>query len=221
MKYRLAIFDMDGTILNTLDDLTAALNHSLSVCGYPTRKRDEVRRFLGNGIHRLTELGVPSGTDSDGIQRVFDAFNEYYAVHCADKTVPYDGITDCINALRKSGVITAVVSNKTDYAVQTLCSRYFLGLFDFVSGARNGLRKKPSPDLIYSVLTQFSVTQEHAVYIGDSEVDIMSAKNAGMNCISVDWGFRTRQELISAGAEVIVSRPRALERLILQTFNEK
>ena len=209
MKYRLAIFDMDGTILNTLDDLTAALNHSLSVCGYPTRKRDEVRRFLGNGIHRLTELGV------------FDAFNEYYAVHCADKTVPYDGITDCINALRKSGVITAVVSNKTDYAVQTLCSRYFLGLFDFVSGARNGLRKKPSPDLIYSVLTQFSVTQEHAVYIGDSEVDIMSAKNAGMNCISVDWGFRTRQELISAGAEVIVSRPRALERLILQTFNEK
>ena len=221
MKYRLAIFDMDGTILNTLDDLTSALNYSLSVCGYPMRQKDEVRRFLGNGIHRLTELGVPEGTDSDGVQRVFDAFNEYYAVHCADKTVPYDGITDCISALRKSGVITAVVSNKTDYAVQTLCGRYFPGQFDFASGVRNGLRKKPYPDLINMVLTQCSISCECAVYIGDSEVDIMSARNAGMDCISVDWGFRTRQELISAGAEVIVSRPHALERLILQALHEK
>lgn len=221
MKYRLAIFDMDGTILNTLDDLTSALNYSLSICGYPIRQKDEVRRFLGNGIHRLTELGVPEGTGSYGIQRVFDAFNEYYAVHCADKTVPYDGVTDCISALRKGGVITTVVSNKTDYAVQTLCTRYFPGLFDFASGARNGFRRKPYPDLIDSVLAQFSVSREHAVYIGDSEVDIMTAKNAGMDCISVDWGFRTRQELISAGAEVIVSRPRALERIILQTLNEK
>lgn len=219
MKYRLAIFDMDGTILNTLDDLTSALNHSLSVCGYPIRKKEEVREFLGHGIRRLVELGVPNGTEARKIQRVFNVFNEYYAVHCAEKTAPYDGIKECICALREHGIYTAVVSNKTDYAVQTLCDRFFPGLFDFAAGVRDGVRKKPDPYLINSALTQFSVNRKYAVYIGDSEVDIMSAKNAGLSCISVDWGFRTRKELIAIGASTIVSYPWALERLLLTPLN--
>jgi phosphoglycolate phosphatase len=215
MKYKLAIFDMDGTILNTLDDLTDALNHSLTVCGYPQRSREEVRRFLGNGIRRLTELGVPEGTDNAGTERVFNEFNEYYAVHCADKTAPYDGIIDCIRNLRNNGIVTAVVSNKTDYAVQILCEKYFPGLFDFAAGAREGVCKKPHPDLINAVLSRFSTERGNAVYIGDSEVDIMSAENAEMDCISVEWGFRTHEELVSAGASVIITNPCELTRMII------
>ncbi len=205
MRCTAAIFDMDGTILNTLEDLTDSLNHALAETGFPGRSIDEVRAFLGNGIPRLVELGVPAGTDAARQAEVLAAFNRYYAVHCGDKTRPYDGITEVIRRLREDGVKTAVVSNKADYAVQILCREYFAGLFDEAVGLRDGIRKKPYPDAVNAVLTALGIDRREAVYIGDSEVDVHTAENAGMALVAVDWGFRSRQQLTEAGARVIVS----------------
>ena len=216
MKYQAAIFDMDGTILNTLEDLCAAMNHTLRVSGYPERTLDEVRRFVGNGIRKLIERAAPQGTDSTEIDRLFGIFNGYYKEHCADNTKPYDGILDMLKKLRANGVKTAVVSNKADYAVQELCIQYFDGLFDAAAGERTGVRKKPAPDSVFAVLEKLGVKAENAVYIGDSDVDIETARNSGMDKIIVDWGFRDKDFLISKGADMIVSSPRDIENIILQ-----
>ena len=215
MKYKLVIFDLDGTILDTLDDLTASLNYALASTGNPVRTRDEVRRFLGNGIRRLTELGAPDGASSEVVDSIFEKFNMHYAAHCSDRTAPYGGISGAVSALRGAGIVTAVVSNKADYATQELCEKYFHGLFDFVSGAKDGVRKKPCPDLINQVIRNFGADINSTAYVGDSEVDIQAAKNAGIPCISVDWGFRSRAELISSGAGTIISHPNELLRLCL------
>jgi phosphoglycolate phosphatase len=207
MKYKLIIFDLDGTILDTLDDLAGSVNHALTGCGLPERSRDEVRRFTGNGIRNLVERSVPGGTPSDVTDRVFSEFKAYYKEHCADCTKPYDGIPELLHALKGNGCLTAVVSNKADFAVQTLCEDYFKNMFDAVVGEKTGVRKKPAPDTVDAVLSQLHVDRQEAVYIGDSEVDIETAKNASMDCISVDWGFRSHAELIAAGATKIVSSP--------------
>ncbi len=214
MKYSLAIFDMDGTILNTLEDLTDSLNFALEENGLPVRTLDETRRFVGNGIRRLVELGVPENSSDETVENVFKCFNEHYAVHCNDKTRAYDGIVELIKRLDSLGIKTAVVSNKSDYAVQTLCKDYFDGLFGFALGLKDSVRKKPYPDSVNLALEKFKIKKENAVYIGDSEVDIMTAKNAGMDCVSVDWGFRTDKELIKAGAKKIVKNTEELEREI-------
>lgn len=205
MKYKLAIFDMDGTILDTLNDLKDSLNYVLNMFGMPTRTLEEVRSFIGNGIRLLIERGVPKNTPSEQTDKVFKMFNEYYAVHCADTTKPYDGIEKIILKLKENGIKVAVVSNKSDYAVQSLCKQYFDGLFDFAVGACEGVRKKPYPDTVNKVLKKFDISKDDAVYIGDSEVDVETAQNAEMDCISVDWGYRDRDVLINAGAKLIVS----------------
>lgn len=215
MKYKLAVFDMDGTILNTLEDLNDSLNFSLKENALPVRTLDETRCFVGNGIRRLVELGVPENSEPETVDRVFECFNKHYAVHCNDKTKAYDGIAGLIKRLDSLGIRTAVVSNKSDYAVQTLCRDYFDGLFGFALGLKDGVRKKPYPDSVNLALEKFGVKKEEAVYIGDSEVDIMTAKNAGTDCISVDWGFRTDEELIKAGAEKIVRNIDELEKAII------
>ena len=215
MKYELAVFDMDGTILNTLEDLADSLNHALGMSGYPKRTIDEVRRFVGNGIRKLIERGVPEGSSVADIDRVFADFNAYYKIHCADKTKPYDGITELLCDLRASGVKTAVVSNKADYAVQELCVQYFDGLFDVAVGERSGVRKKPAPDSVDAVLEKLNIPRERAVYIGDSDVDIATAKNARMDSFIVDWGFRDTAFLKENGAEIIVSSPSDIKRLIM------
>lgn len=207
MKYRLIIFDMDGTTLNTLEDLANSLNYALKNAGLPNRSPAEVKRFLGGGIQKLVERGVPRETRKETAECVLTDFMEHYTVHCADHTKPYDGILDLLRTLRKTGYRTAVVSNKADRAVQALCKEYFPGLFDAVAGEKPGIRKKPAPDSVNQVLEQLKTDRKDAVYIGDSEVDIETAKNAGMDCISVDWGFRTRAELIQAGATKILSHP--------------
>ena len=207
MLYKLFVFDLDGTLLDTLEDLKDSLNYALEKSGYPTRSLEDVRRFVGNGIRKLMERGVPDGTENSAIDNVHKDFTKHYAVHCADKTKPYDGILELLHTLRAAGCKTAVVSNKADYAVQELCGQYFDGLFDFAIGERKDIQKKPAPDAVYEVLRQLNMEKSHSVYIGDSEVDIETARNAGMDSIIVDWGFRDREFLLEKGAEIIISKP--------------
>ncbi|HIU25300.1 MAG TPA: HAD family hydrolase [Candidatus Copromorpha excrementigallinarum] len=215
MKYKAAIFDMDGTILNTLEDLTEALNYALKTNGLPERSESDARRFLGNGLRRLIELSVPEEAGPAERERVFEAFNLYYSRHMGDHTEPYEGILSVIKELRKKGIHTAVVSNKRDYAVRELCERYFRGLFEMAAGEKDGVRRKPYPDSVEEVMKSFGVKGEETVYIGDSEVDAETAENAGADCILVDWGFRDRDFLESIEKAAVVSTPRELLEKII------
>lgn len=210
MKYKLAIFDLDGTILDTLEDLTDAVNYTLNQYGYPERTITEIRSFVGNGIRKLIERSLPADTEDAEIDRVHGIFSSYYKEHCTVKTHPYGGILAMLQAIREEGVLTAVLSNKADFAVQPLMQQYFPDLFDVAFGERPGIPRKPAPDAVYEILRLLDVQKEDAVYIGDSNVDIETACNAGLACISVDWGFRSREQLLAAGAQEIASDPSEL-----------
>lgn len=212
MKYELIIFDLDGTILDTLEDLANSVNYALNKFGYPTRTIAEIRSFVGNGIKKLLERSAPKEISLDELDNIHKIFTEHYTIHCKDNTKPYDGIIDVIKALRQAGVKTAVVSNKADYAVQLLCKQYFDGLFDMKVGAKDNVNKKPAPDSVNTVLDKLGIDRTKSVYIGDSDVDIATAKNADMDCICVDWGFRDAELLKENGATVIVSSPVELLR---------
>ena len=216
MKYRLALFDMDGTILDTLEDLTDATNVIMEKYGYPTHGIDAVRGFVGNGLRKLIERATPADTDAAKIDAMLADFKVYYADHCADKTRPYDGVREMIARLRAKGILTAVVSNKVDEGVQELVKEYFPGLFDLAVGERPDVKPKPAPDMVFSALERMGVDIRDAVFIGDSDVDLKTAQNAGIDGIFVDWGFRTPEVLRSLGAEVVVSTPEQVEALILQ-----
>ena len=216
MSYKLAIFDLDGTILDTLEDLKESTNAALAANGYPARTLDEVRRFVGNGIGKLIERAVPQGTSKEATAKTLESFKEHYGIHCADHTKPYDGIPKLLEDLRRCGIQTAVVSNKADFAVQELCSQYFPGAFDFVVGEREGIRRKPCPDSVFEVLKTLKKTADEAVYIGDSDVDVETAREAGMDGIFVNWGFRGRAFLIEHGATCIVDTPEELEKLLVK-----
>jgi phosphoglycolate phosphatase len=213
-KYKALIFDLDGTILDTLDDLADSVCYALKVNGQPQRSTDEVRQFVGNGIRKLIERAVAEGTDAALTQKVYQDFMEYYKVHCADKTRPYEGIVELMSELKVHGYMTAVVSNKADGAVNELCRRYFPQMFDYCVGERDGIAKKPSPDSVNEVIRKLGIGAGEAVYIGDSEVDIETAANAKMDCIIVSWGFRDADYLKSMGAEIIVHNPKEIEDLI-------
>lgn len=213
--YKVAVFDMDGTILDTLEDLKDSVNYALSECGYPQRTYDEVRQFVGNGIRKLIERAVPEGVSVSDIDRVHEVFTGYYKVHCADKTKAYDGIKPLLEELRANGVKTAVVSNKADYGVQELCKEYFDGLFDYAVGEREGIRRKPAPDSVNEALRVLETDKSEAVYIGDSDVDFETAKNAGLPCISVLWGFRDEEFLRSKGASLFVHKPSEILNIVL------
>lgn len=215
MKYQLVIFDMDGTILNTLGDLTDSMNHVLAANGYPTKPESEVRGYLGNGLRALSDLCLPAGTPADVAQRVFEQLRDYYSDHCAIRTCAYDGIMPLIRRLKEAGVKVAVVSNKIDEAVQELCVSYFESIFDYAIGERPGMRKKPAPDPVNAVLHDMGFERGQAVYVGDTEVDIQTAKNAGMDCIAVDWGFRARDYISTLGAEYLVSDPAEIADIVL------
>lgn len=216
MKYRLVIFDLDGTLLNTLDDLAASVNYALDVNGFPQRTVSEVKAFVGNGIRNLIKRAVPDGADDAQTEGVFDAFKEHYSLHCADKTRPYDGVTGLLERLRGNGVLTAVLSNKADFAVRSLCEDYFPSLLDCAVGEREaeGIPKKPAPDAVNLILSQFGVERKDAVYVGDSDVDVQTAVNAGLDLIAVDWGFRERELLEKCGAEIIVSDPEEILTIV-------
>ena len=205
MRKQLVIFDLDGTLLDTLDDLADAVNWALKQEQLPRRTREEVRAFVGNGIRNLIERAVPAGTEAAQTDRVFAGFKARYAGHCADKTRPYPGILELLARLRAEGIRTAVVSNKADFAVQTLCRDYFPGLVDCAVGERAGIPKKPAPGSVQEVLRALKISREQAVYVGDSEVDVVTARNAGMDGILVLWGFRDRQTLERAGAKTFAA----------------
>ncbi|MEE1045029.1 MAG: HAD family hydrolase [Olegusella sp.] len=210
MAYTTAIFDMDGTILDTLDDLADSVNYALGLHGMPASPRPEVRQHLGNGMDYLIAHSVPAGTSHELEQQVLAEFKADYAKRCVVKTAPYPGILDLMAELRRRGIARAVVSNKGDFAVQELVERYFPGVFDAAVGERKGVRRKPAPDTVYAVMDELGADPVDTVYIGDSEVDVETARNAGIACIAVDWGFRDHDVLVGLGAPVIVSDTQAL-----------
>ncbi len=214
---KLVIFDLDGTLLDTLEDLTAATNHALCLHGLPARSIDEVRAFVGNGIPKLAERAVPAGTDAATEAAVLKELLSYYQAHCKERTRPYPGVSDLLGKLKARKIKTAVVSNKADAAVQALCEDYFPGLCDFCVGETADVRKKPAPDTVFAALTRLKTDKADAVYVGDSEVDVATAKNAGLPCLSVTWGFRDEKTLLDAGATTPVPDVKTLERLLLPT----
>ncbi|MBP3488777.1 MAG: HAD-IIIA family hydrolase [Roseburia sp.] len=206
-KYDTVIFDLDGTLLDTLEDLTDAVNYALREFDMPERTIDEVRRFVGNGVRRLMELAVPEGFSNPVFKDVFAKFKEYYGVHCNDKTKAYDGVLTLLKELKGEGFALAIVSNKLDSAVKELSEIYFEGVVKVAIGEKTGVAKKPAPDTVYEALRELGMPKERAVYVGDSEVDVMTAKNAGLPCISVLWGFRDEAFLRQQGAERFAHTP--------------
>lgn len=207
MKTKAVIFDLDGTLLDTLQDLYLSVNHSLAQFGLPKRNIQEVRQFLGNGIRRLIELSVPEDCDAQCTEAVLAEFRAYYLVHSLDNTRPYAGVEKMLDACRTLGLQTAIVSNKLNPAVQDLRQRFFPGNVDTAIGEIKGTRRKPAPDMVLKVMDELGVTSEEAVYVGDSEVDLQTAKNSSLPCIAVSWGFRGREFLEQQGATTIIDNP--------------
>lgn len=208
--YHTIIFDLDGTLLNTLEDLTDAVNTALEMYGKPTRTIEEIRRFVGNGVRLLIERAVPEGSKKEEIDAIFEAFKEHYAKHCMDKTGPYEGVPEMLRELKKNGFRMAIVSNKLDTAVKELQELYFAEVVEVAIGEREGIPRKPAPDMIELALQELREEKESAVYVGDSEVDYETAQNAGLPCISVLWGFRDREFLEQRGADCFVEEPSSL-----------
>lgn len=215
MKYKAVIFDMDGTILNTLEDLKNATNYSLRQFGMPERSLEEVRMFVGNGIRKLVERAVPAGTPEEKIAQVLDVFLEYYEIHSADNTSPYPGILELVEKLKKSGIKTAVSTNKADVPAQELGREYFNGIFDLIVGQQDGLKVKPAPDSVNKILSILDIQKKDAIYIGDSDVDVQTAKNSGLDFIGVSWGFRGREFLEKNGAKNIVDNANEILDLVI------
>ena len=215
--YSTAIFDLDGTLLDSLEDLHLSTNVALAEHGLPARSLEEVRRFVGNGIRKLVERAVPAGTGAAEQEAVYEDFCAHYAAHCEDHTGPYPGILELLARLRAAGVRLAVVSNKGDFAVQELVARQFPGAFDAILGENEaaGVRKKPAPDMVLAALERMGVGRDGMVYIGDSEVDVQTAASVGCPCISCTWGFRSVDDLLAAGATTFVNTPAELGRVLL------
>lgn len=211
------VFDLDGTLLDTLEDLMISTNAALAEHGMPERTLDEVRRFVGNGAALLVHRAVPAGTTPEKEASVLEGFKRHYERHCEDHTAPYDGVPELLAHLREAGRRLAVVSNKPDFAVQELVERRFPGVFECALGEceERGIRRKPAPDMVEAVLDRLGVTREGLVYVGDSEVDVATAAACGCRCLSCSWGFRDRGQLLEAGATLIVDTPGELERVLL------
>lgn len=207
MRYKTVIFDLDGTLLDTLDDLAAATNYALAQHGLPLRTQDEVRWFVGNGIRKLIERALPTGTTAEVQEAVYATFNKYYKQHCNDATQSYAGVKELLAELRSAGCKTAIVSNKADYGVQELVKRYFADNLDAACGERTGIAKKPAPDMLLAVMQQLGAEKSETIYVGDSDTDLETARNAGVPCIGACWGFRGREFLVQHGAEQLAETP--------------
>ena len=216
MSYKAVLFDMDGTLLDTLEDLCDSTNHALAQMGYPLRGIEEIRRFIGNGAEKQIRRAVPEGTSEGKIMETLAAFRAYYQDHCQIKTKVYDGLLDVLSELKEKGVKMAVVSNKPDAAVKKLSREYFGDRLDFAVGPSDGVRCKPYPDMAEEALKALGVEKKDAVFVGDSEVDVQTGLNAGLDVIAVSWGFRSREVVIEAGAKMIADDASELEKLILE-----
>jgi len=208
--YKTYIFDLDGTLLSTLNDLAMSCNFALRTSGMPERTVEEIRQFVGNGVRKLMERAVPGGTANAMFDAAYSAFRRHYMEHGLDTTVPYPGVTEMLHRLKAEGKKLAVVSNKFDMATKQLCRHFFGDCIDVAIGEREGIRKKPAPDTVEEALRQLGSSVADAVYIGDSDVDIQTARNCGMPCISVLWGFRDKEFLSRNGATTFVACPREI-----------
>lgn len=212
--HRAVLFDLDGTILDTIEDLKDSLNHVMDIFGFPRHSTEEVRRFVGNGLYKLVERAVPVDTPAEIVAKMYGCLVPYYKDHCMIKTKPYPGIPELLLILKEKGIRTAVISNKADAAVRELTEHMFNGCFDQALGASDGVKLKPDRAMIDIVLGKLSVDADDAIYVGDSEVDIETAQNAHMDCISVTWGFRSRAELLKKGAGMLADEPDQILRYI-------
>ena len=212
MKYDTYIFDLDGTLLNTLTDLAASVNYALRTHGMPEHSIDDVRRFVGNGVRKLMERAIPNGEANPDFEATFATFREHYMHHSLDTTRPYPGIPEALAELKAKGCRLAVVSNKMMAATVELCRHFFPDNIEVAIGEHEaeGIRKKPAPDTVFAALRELGVDKSGAVYVGDSDVDVQTAANSGLPCISVLWGFRNRDFLIQHGAKTFISAPSEL-----------
>ena len=206
---KIVIFDLDGTLLNTLQDLADSTNFALNYFAYPSRTLEDVRNFVGDGVAKLIERAIPDGINNPKFEDCLELFKNHYSQNMYNKTAPYPKIIELLQEIKSKNIKIAVVSNKFDAAVKDLCAKYFNGLIDFASGENEmlGIRKKPSADAVIRVLENFNIERENAFYVGDSQVDILTAKNAQIPCISVTWGYKTKDFLIKNGAEYLVNNP--------------
>lgn len=203
------IFDLDGTLLNTLSDLADSTNYALSEFSYPNRTISEVRQFVGNGVAKLIERAIPSGLENPDFTQCLNIFKQHYQQNMYNKTMPYDGIVEMLKKMKSMDYKIAVASNKFDIAVKELCGKYFENLVDIAAGENEagGIHKKPAPDMIIEILKYFNLNPEQVLYCGDSEVDLMTAQNANIPCISVLWGFKDEDFLVKHGAKNLIKSP--------------
>lgn len=214
MKYKAVIWDLDGTLLDTLEDLKNSVNYGLASFGMPAITLEMTRRFVGNGVGRLIELAVPEGTDKETEKKVLDIFKAHYEEHSLDATQPYEGVVNVLKALKEKGYKMAIVSNKIENAVGELAEKFFPGLIDVAIGETPDVPKKPAPDMIFKALDRLDVEKDEAIFIGDSDVDVATGINSGLDMFTVLWGFRDEDELVEAGAKIFVRKPdEILEKL--------
>ena len=220
-KINTVIFDMDGTVLNTLDDLTTSVNYTMEKFGFPQRTLEDYRRAFGNGIRKTIELTVPEGTSQEVIDEMVPVFKEHYDVHCLDKTGPYAGIIELMRELKKRGYKMAIVSNKIDSAVKELNQKFFSEVIEVAIGEQDGIKRKPAPDMVVKAMDELGSSADEAVYIGDSEVDFATAKNSNLPCISVLWGFRDKAYLEEIGASIFAEEPDNILEILTQFSSKK
>lgn len=201
------LFDLDGTLLDSLNDLWASVNYALAQNNMPLRKKSEVRSFLGNGAKHLITNSLPNGCSSDIILSTYKCFKSHYILHSMDTTKPYDGIIELLDNIKRHNIKTGIISNKPDKAVQHLYKKYFRKYIDIAIGETEGIKRKPYPDMIIKALHLLNSSPQDSIYIGDSEVDIATALNSELRCISVSWGYRDRKFLESHNASIIIDKP--------------
>ncbi len=217
-QYEAVLFDLDGTLLNTLGDLTAAVNHTLRVFGYPAREEDEVRAFVGNGVRKLIEHLLPDGAQNPHMEAALAEFKRYYTEHCDLSTRPYEGVVDVLAALHEAGLRLAIVSNKNDEAVRALTRTFFGSLVSVAVGGRDGVPRKPAPQMPLAALEALGVAPERTLFVGDSDVDLETAQSVGMDCMLVSWGFRDEEALAQLAPRYLIRDPAEMPALILQSL---
>lgn len=215
MAYKAVLFDMDGTLLDTLEDLRDSTNHVLAQMGFAQRSLEEMRTFVGNGAEMQLRRALGGHADDETVKRALSIYKPYYEAHCRNKTKPYAGVLTLLEKLKEQGVKMAVVSNKPDAAVKKLNEEYFGGRMDFAVGPVEGRRCKPWPDMVETAMKVLGAEKNSTVYVGDSEVDVQTGKNAGLDVIAVSWGFREREQLVEAGADRIAETAEELAALLL------
>lgn len=208
------VFDLDGTLLDTLEDLTISVNHALSLYGLPQRSSQDIRRSMGNGIRQLVRLSVPGNLPENLFEEVFQCFRDYYVAHSLVHTRPYPGVMDMLDKLKAEGIKMAIVSNKVHEAVLELNCHFFGKHIDIAVGESATVKRKPHPDTLLKALERLDNRPEDSLYVGDSEVDVETARNAGVPCVAVLWGFRDERTLRTAGAQTFIAEPLRLLEIV-------